>query len=337
MAKVGIIVPIYNVENYISVCVESILAQTFQDFEVILVDDGSTDKSGSICDEYVQRDKRITVVHKKNGGPAEARNYGLEKNKSEYIVFIDADDWIDSRYLEILYGCIREKHADLGICYETYVQEEEEFIFPQFDYSDIVSKAETVSKAQAYKCMMISGQATVCAWGKIYHRSLFYSIRYPVGELYEDCKIIDQIVEKSRRIICIPYAGYFYLIRKGSATHSELTGKHMPAINNAGRLLELVREKYPEIEEAARAYFLLNGLRLFSGMIKNPGYKKECDYLRRAIRKEKKGTVRNPYMDLQTKCSIYCLCMGPLFYKAAAKSYFTLKSFFSAAVKRGNI
>lgn len=324
MAKIGIIVPVYNVEHYLRKCIESVLGQTFQDFSVTLVDDGSTDHSGSICDEYAYKDTRITVIHKKNEGPSAARNCGLEENKSEYIVFVDADDHIDSRYLEILFRSVEENDADIGICCETDVWMEGDVKLFEFDYQNIISNTEIISKSEAYKRMMQPGNVSVCAWAKIYDRKLIQSIRYPVGEIYEDCKVIDQIIESSRRIVYIPYEGYYYLVRKGSITHSEISLAHIAAENNACHLLDLIKHRYPEIETVARGYYLGESIRLFGAML-DTEYESECIYLRKKILREKKGFIINPYINLEMKCSIICLCMGIFFYKIIRKIYCGIK------------
>jgi glycosyltransferase involved in cell wall biosynthesis len=116
MPKISIIIPVYNVEKYLAECVDSVLAQTFTDFECILIDDGSLDRSPSICDEYAEKDCRIKVIHKKNGGVSSARNAGLDIAQGEWIVFIDSDDWVDERYLECLYGNAVKNDADVSIC-----------------------------------------------------------------------------------------------------------------------------------------------------------------------------------------------------------------------------
>lgn len=327
MAKIGIIIPVYNVEKYLRRCIASVLLQSFQDFEIILVNDGSTDQSGKICDEYARMDSRITVIHKENGGLSEARNYGLDRNNNEYIVFVDSDDYIDSRYLEILYCIMQEKHADIAICYSTDINEDEKQNLQKFNYGEIISGAEVISRSEAYRRMMVFKNATVSAWGKMYHRDIFRLVRYPVGELYEDSKIIDQIIETSNRIVYVPYGGYFYLVRRGSITHRRITLEHMTAVDNSRYLLNLVQEKYPEIEDAAIAYYLWNCLKLISGMIEKKEYKEECRQLREEVVKKKRELVFNPYISCGTKCSLSCLCIGTFFYKMVRKIYLFLQIF----------
>lgn len=324
MAKISIIIPVYNVERYIVKCIESILKQTFHDFEIILVDDGSTDKSRDICEEYAVRDSRITVIHKKNEGPSAARNCGLERSKSEYIVFIDADDYVDKYYLEVLYQSMKDKDADFGICCETDVCEESNANFSEFNHLNILKKIEVISKSEAYKRMMRPGNVSICAWAKIYHRRLIQNVRYPVGEIYEDCNVIGKIVEGSQRIVYIPYAGYFYLVRHGSITHSDITLAHMASVDNAKKLLNLIKNRYPEIEDVARGYYLGEGIRLFGAMILKKEFEEECKYLRREILTEKTGFLKNSNMDFGMRSSIICLSIGTFFYKFMRKIYYRM-------------
>lgn len=113
---ISVIVPVYKVEKYIKKCIESIINQTYENLEIILVDDGSPDNCGKICDEYAKKDKRIKVIHKENGGVSSARNLGLEKSNGQYITFIDSDDWIEEEYCEILLTTLKEQNADCAIC-----------------------------------------------------------------------------------------------------------------------------------------------------------------------------------------------------------------------------
>ena len=208
MAKIGIIVPVYNVELYLNRCMDSILKQTFEDFEVILIDDGSTDKSGQICDEYAEIDTRIQVVHKENSGVADTRNKGLEIVRTEYITFIDSDDYVDSNYLETLYRLMMKYNGDLVISYHIVLWEDKGRKLKSRKRTDKISCEEAiVSKAEVYKAMLGNEGMITSVWGKLYHRNLFQTVRYPVGEIYEDMSVISEIVEKSRRIVATSYSG----------------------------------------------------------------------------------------------------------------------------------
>lgn len=178
---ISVVVPVYKVEKYLNRCIDSILSQTFTDFELILVNDGSPDNCGEICDEYAKKDRRITVIHKENGGLSDARNAGIDwafkNSNSEWITFIDSDDWIDRRYLEILFNTAVENHVDVSVCdflrtsnFED-TDTQENFTYQKWDVTDFF-----VEKNLNF----------VVAWGKLYKKSLFEKIRYPKGKLHED-------------------------------------------------------------------------------------------------------------------------------------------------------
>lgn len=182
MPNISVIVPVYKVEPFLHRCVDSILAQTYQDFELILVDDGSPDSCGDICEEYAARDSRIHVIHQKNGGLSAARNTGIDwafaNSNSRWLVFVDSDDWVHPAFLQTLYATAEETLCKLSVCgfYRTSGED-----FPaQQDYSVRCMSADD------YYCGQEHEGVTAVAWNKLYHKSLFKSLRYPIGKLHED-------------------------------------------------------------------------------------------------------------------------------------------------------
>ncbi len=318
MAKIGVIVPVYKVERYLRTCVDSILGQTFSDFELILVDDGSPDASGRICDEYAERDKRVRVVHTENRGVSAARNRGLEENRSEYIAFVDSDDWITPDYLETLYRLMEDHRADLVISGGIHVLEGRKIKAAR----SRTVEAELVSKTEAYRRVFISENGlSVVPWGKLYHRSAFRSVRYPVGEIFEDARVIDQIIENCGRIVCTSYAGYFYLRRRGSITHSRITPDYMAGIRNVRRLWDIIRERYPQIENAAKTYYLWAVFDLLNQAVMDPAYYEEAKRLRRELLSEIPFLFSCGYVTFAYRAAALCLLPGLFWYKLAWKLY----------------
>ncbi len=211
MPKISVIVPIYKVEEYLPRCVDSILAQTFTDFELWLVDDGSPDKCGEICDEYAKRDSRIRVIHKQNGGLSDARNAALDKATGEYISFIDSDDWVAPDFLESLYGALTRNNADLAICNIMKVVGDSE---PVPDYKP--ADSETVLTGDK----MFDTLYRPSACNKLYPSWIFKEVRYPVGRFYEDVFVYHDILAQVKRLVYTGKDSYFYYIRKGSIIHS---------------------------------------------------------------------------------------------------------------------
>ncbi len=318
MAEIDVIVPVYNVERYLRKCLDSILAQTFRDFQLILVDDGSTDGSGAICGEYAAKDGRVQVLRMEHQGVSAARNRGLEESVSERIAFIDSDDRVAPDYLETLYRCMEDYQADLVISCGVTVLESRE----AGKTRPRPQTAELVSKAEAYRRVFISENGlSVAPWGKLYHRSAFRSVRYPVGEIFEDARVIDQIIENCGRIVCTSYAGYFYLRRRGSITHSRITPDYMAGIRNVRRLWDIIRERYPQIENAAKTYYLWAVFDLLNQAVMDPAWRAEAERLRRELLGEVRFIFSCGYFTFDYRAAALCLLPGLFWYKLAWKLY----------------
>lgn len=312
--KIDILVPVYNGQRYLRGCVESILRQTFQDFQLILINDGSTDESGQICDEYADKNQNVTVVHKKNGGVSDARNRGLEESTSPYITFVDSDDYIDSDYLEVLYQAAQKHDADLVIsCHKTAAEGKD--MGCQKNGDGQVADSRLISKSEAYGQMLDGRQMITSVWGKLYRRELLKPVRYPVGEIYEDMKVIGQIIESSHRIAYTPYAGYYYVQRPDSITHEAGSPKHMALLENERQLKELIKDRYPQLEKTANRHYLWSCFFLLSMMTESPHCQKECQILKGEILKEWKFLLFGKQIPLVQRLGTVCLAPGVPFYR----------------------
>lgn len=214
MLKISIIVPVYNVEQYLENCIESILNQTFKDYELILVDDGATDKSGEICDKYEKKDSRIRVIHKSNGGLSSARNAGLDVACGKYIGFVDSDDSIHPKMYEILYDLAQKYKSDISCCnykhtYSLVNEEREEMKLTEVIEMDNIQAVNTLYDKDI-------GVRLVVAWNKLYSRDLFENLRYEVGRIHEDEFIAHRLLYKSNKTVYINSELYYYLQREGS-------------------------------------------------------------------------------------------------------------------------
>lgn len=212
MPEISVIVPIYKVEAYLRRCVDSILAQTFTDYELWLVDDGSPDKCGEICDEYAKRDARIRVIHKPNGGLSDARNAALDQATGNYISFVDSDDWVTPDFLESLYHALVDNRADLAVCNIIKAIDGKELIN---DYKP--AEKETVVTGDA----MFDTLYRPSACNKLYPARIFKSLRYPKGRLYEDLFIYHDILAQVKKLIYTGKDSYNYFVRNDSIMHAE--------------------------------------------------------------------------------------------------------------------
>lgn len=226
---ISIIVPVYNIEAYIKQCIESILSQTYTKFELILVDDGSPDNCGKICDEYANVDDRIKVFHKQNGGLSDARNYGLKKAKGEYISFIDGDDYIDINFYQMLIDAILSTDCDIAECYSINF---EDGCTPKAIYENstsVLSSFDWLTESSV-------GNFLPCVvWNKIYKKELFKNIEFPIGRHYEDEATTYKVIYRAKKIVRLNSALYFYRQRNGSITTLE---KNMKEINEQYSALE---------------------------------------------------------------------------------------------------
>ena len=225
MPVISVIVPVYNVEKYLHRCVDSVLVQTFTDFELILVDDGSPDNCCKICDEYAEKDHRIQVIHKENGGLSDARNAGIDwafaNSDSEWITFIDSDDWIHPRYLEALYDAVKKTGCEISIC----AYEETTGDNPQVDESQL--EAEIVN-TEDFFCEHNVNAVIACA--KLYKKELFREIRYPVGKLHEDEFTTYKLLFQYENCAFVNQPLYFYFMNTDSITKSVWTPKRLDSI-----------------------------------------------------------------------------------------------------------
>ena len=207
MAEVSIIVPVYQVENYLHKCVDSILAQTFTDFELILVDDGSKDRSGQICDEYAEMDERVKVIHKENSGPSDTRNRGIEQAAGNYFMFVDSDDYIAPTMVECLYQSILKENADIAACNFLYFFEDDR----NQNFSTNI-QWEVVSGAEIFynrKNDRSCGYWTV-VWNKLYKSKVFGKLRFRAGKYYEDEFWANDIYQMDIKMVTIPECLYYY-------------------------------------------------------------------------------------------------------------------------------
>lgn len=321
MAIIGVIVPVYNVAPYLRRCIESILRQTFQDFELILIDDGSTDQSGIICDTYAEINRQVTVIHQENRGLSAARNRGIDENRNAYITFIDSDDYVENRYLETLWKVMETHKADLVISGTIIVQEQQR---DKKQNRFMLAKRGTdrvVDREEAYRCMLDGKQALLFACGKLYHRKLFHEVKYPQGEIFEDVKVICELIERAERIVYTSYAGYFYVQRADSITHGRVSQKHMILLDNEKDFLAFIMSHYPNIEYLAKRKYFKSCFFLIDRMASNPQFKIECRELKNIILSNWKFLLFSRHVSWMERGGIICLLAGIPCYRMVWNLY----------------
>lgn len=252
---ISVIVAIYNIEEYLVRCIDSLLAQTYRDLEILLIDDGSTDASGKICDTYAKQDNRIRVLHRKNGGLSAARNTGIELAEGEYIAFVDGDDWLEPKMYENLMEAAITYNAQLVSC--RYRQ-----IYPDFIKDGSTGKVTVFKKPYEMLLQQLREDEAYliqhAAWNKLYHRSLLDEERFPEGKWYEDIVFSAKILSKVSSGVYIDTAGYNYVcVREGSIINAGLTERQfsdlIPAVLEKEVFLETLDN--PELVATHRYHF----------------------------------------------------------------------------------
>lgn len=243
---ISIIVPCYNVEQYLSKCIESILNQTYQNIEVFLVDDGSPDKCGQICDEYAEKDSRIKVIHKENGGLADARNAALDLITGEYVVCVDSDDYISPTHIEGLYRLIEKHGAQVAV--NSFCP----FVEGNPPNPNLTRKKERVfSGIKSVETMFYQELFDTTAWGKMYKSELFYGVRYPKGLLFEDLPTTYKLLIKAEKVVFQDEESYYYFLRHNSIEGSPFSPHKL---DSTLRVIELMERDKKRMQPIIKSY-----------------------------------------------------------------------------------
>ncbi|MGN0384193.1 MAG: glycosyltransferase family 2 protein [Eubacterium sp.] len=247
---ISIIVPVYNVKDYLDKCVNSILNQTYKSIDIILVDDGSTDGSQDVCDKYASQDDRVRAIHKVNGGLSSARNEGLKFAKGSFVVFVDSDDYIEPDMMESLYNAYIKYDADI-VCCGKYLES-------STGTKEVNCESEyCISQESAIKRMLQLNDIDNSACDKLYKLELFDDIEFPEGRYYEDMGTLYRLMGKANKVAHIPFPKYHYITRDGSITKSTFNDKHLDAIYFAGKIIEYMKCNFPACVETAEAFYYL--------------------------------------------------------------------------------
>lgn len=242
----SVIVPVYKVEAYLRDCVDSILAQTYQNLEIILVDDGSPDNCGAICDEYAKLDSRVKVIHKPNGGLSDARNAGMRIATGEYLMFVDSDDLLTLNAAQTLMGLAAQEQADIVIGNHLRFEEE----LPQIPTCSAAPNVHTPEEAAAD--MLQNGCA---AWARVFRRSIHEGIDFPVGEINEDEAIVLKLYDRCQRIVKTAEVVYLYRCRPESITTTSFNPKKLIWAQHCTNNWFFVQKKFPNIQHFAAQRF----------------------------------------------------------------------------------
>ena len=314
MPEISIIVPVYKVEKLLDRCVRSILSQTYQDFELILVDDGSPDNCPKMCDEYAKEDTRVRVLHKENGGLSDARNAGILIAKGKYIGFVDSDDYIAPDMYETLYNNLIENNADVSVCglYNCYDNNS----YPECDSEEFF----VVDAKEAVKMVLEGQKFSVPAWNKLYKKELFDEMKYPVGKLSEDAFVTPKLLSNTNRVVITTKPKYYYVHRKDSITGSEFKMKDFDVVEAYASNLKFIKETYPDLVNQAEFRYIWAHMYVLDKMImtKDFNHQKEYDELVKFLRKNTMKILKDPCFTTKRKLATIALLLNQNLYKKVA-------------------
>lgn len=259
--KVSVIVPVYNVEKYLVYCIESILCQSFREFELVLIDDGSRDRSGLICDQYAEADSRIIVIHKENGGLSDARNTGIAIARGEYITFIDSDDIVAQGYLKEMLDVVRKTGADIVQCENSRNQGELECWVGK-------EKIEVLKSQDILHEFFRVHKPNVLACGKLYRTCLFENVRFPFGLIDEDNFTTYKTFYRAKIFVAINCVLYYYRVNSASITQKEFSKERLGIYNCVGEIRNYLKNERELYDCDLNYYQMRLGVQLFNQVVK---------------------------------------------------------------------
>ena len=277
---ISVIIPVYNVEEYLDECVASVVAQTHRNLEIILVDDGSPDNCPAMCDAWAEQDSRVQVIHKENGGLSDARNAGIAIAKGDYLAFVDSDDWISPDMYASMLAALKREHADICACNILSCFPDRQEAWGCQEY--------TVGDPEKFLSMLYNDAIfPVSALNKLYCRSCWNNIRFPVGKICEDAFTAYQLVHCATKIVQIPQALYCYRIRPKSIMTSAFSLKRMDEEEAWRCNYQFIEKHYPELRKAAFDFYLLkvNMLMHTIPADERQKYALQYDFLRKIVTK----------------------------------------------------
>ncbi|EKI7563107.1 TPA: glycosyltransferase family 2 protein, partial [Enterococcus faecalis] len=265
MKLVSVVIPVYNVEKYVEKCLDSVINQTYQNLEIIIVNDGSTDNSLSVCQKKKLSDSRIKLINKENGGLSSARNAGIECAQGEFICFIDSDDWIELDYIEVLLNGMENTNVDISVIQMIKVKDFNKIAFQ----SESQTKWDIFERETAMRELFSSNLIGYSANNKLYRISLFKSIRYPEGMLMEDKGTTYRLIDSSTKVAVNGSTKYHYYLRDNSILRTDFNQKNFDSFIIHEEILNFMDEHYPSISPKVKSRYVYEAIRMMMRMIES--------------------------------------------------------------------
>lgn len=320
---ISVIVPVYKAEKYLDKCVKSIQNQTYRNLEIILVNDGSPDRCGEICDVLAKGDPRIRVFHKENGGQSSARNMGLDNMTGEYVGFVDSDDWIEPDMYQRLYSLCVMHNAQISCCgiQKDYLDGHIVYFNPAYPQEKSV---ELYSMDEALRESLANAKITYSPCDKLYHKTVFSTLRMTVGKIYEDMEIIPKCIEQVEKIVYDPYPFYHYNLTEESTIRGTFNPRRFAEADVALEKAEDYRVRYPHLYDIAMARYIaacLNIIHVSYGV-------ESCAQRRKEMVAAMRGSLPQPAVAAlrkQERIKLMALRVSPAAYELLMRIYDKIK------------
>lgn len=323
---ISVIVPIYNVEPFLPRCIDSIINQTYRDLEIILVDDGSPDNCGTICDDYAKKDSRIIVIHQKNAGQGAARNAGLSIARGTYIGFVDSDDWIAPSMYETLADNLIKEKADIAVC-GRYLEYESGEAVSAFCFQGV----RVFDSHEASRRFLLSEGIDAAVWDKLYTKKLWCYTRFPSEYVSEDVPIISQMLVRADRVVHCGVPLYYYLQRGGSSSHSAFNAKSAGLYYYSKEANVLLTRQFPELNDEGN-YYYFKGLLVYTYLYTKSGTKNATgEEALQELQRNIYSICKNKHLKCKYKVFAISSCLGLRKLMVRISDYFKIND-----KRRGN-
>lgn len=314
---ISVIIPVYNVEKYLDRCIKSVINQTYETIEIILIDDGSTDKSLEICYKYLNKDNRIKVFHKENGGLSSARNYGIDVATGKYLTFIDSDDDIEKDYVEYLYNLMKKYNTKMSICSYSIIKN-------KITNFGINLEEKLLSTEECLDNLLCEKGFTVSACAKMYHKNLFKNIRYPLNKLCEDNGTTYKLIMECNNIAYGNESKYNYYIHNNSITTSEFNLRKLDLIELVDIMCDDIIKKFPNLINSVEKRRTSSRFSILRQILESKNSKKYINIQKdiiKYLKNKNKTIIINPKSDIRDKLAIILLMINKNLFKLGWKIY----------------
>ena len=305
---ISIILPIYNVEDYLPDCMESIFNQTYKNLEILLIDDGSCTSCAKLCDKYANEKANVKVFHKANGGLSDARNYGIERATGEYITCIDSDDYVDKDYVEYLVNLLKKYNTKMSVCQHRIINKKRIIK----DYGN--SGDDCLASKVCIERMLYHDVIDTSAWAKLYHRSLFDNVKYPKGRLFEDIATTYALMLQCPEIAVGYESKYNYIFRNDSIVNSEFKINKLDLLEMTDNMGISVLNQFPDLSKAVIRRRVYSRFSTLNQMIYTEGYIQKRDEIINFIRENALGVFINRKAPIRDKIALMLLCINYKLY-----------------------